>query len=143
MVFRYQFLTVIWICFLQFYNLKYPAGADRNQIVNAIMCISAFTLTLLIPVGVYVWTRKAYLKLSYDKYINRFNQMFMFQLYSQSLPSHHHHYNLLVESLRWVMCALCCSYLGISPLQSLIILIVVHALSIGYLRWGRPILNIT
>lgn len=67
--------------------------------------------------------------------------MFLFQLYCQSLPSHHHHYYLLLESLRWVICALCCSFLGIPPLQSLIIMIVVHALSAAYLRWARPILD--
>lgn len=134
---------MVWICFLQFYNLEYPPGADRNPTINAVLCISAFVCALLLPIAIYVWTRRAYLKLPYEQYIARFNQIFLFQLYSQSLPSHQHHYYLLLEPLRWLICALCCSFLGISPIQSLIILVVTHALSVGYLRWARPVLDCT
>lgn len=57
-IWRYQFLATIWACFVQFYNLVYPSGSDRNQGINTAICIFAFLITLAWPVFIIFYTRK-------------------------------------------------------------------------------------
>lgn len=73
--------------------------------------------------------------------MEEFEDIFYFQLHTQSLPSNHHRYYILLEFLRYLIYALCCSFLGNSPIESLVTLVAVHIFSILYLKIGRPLLN--
>jgi hypothetical protein len=57
-IWRYQFLATIWACFVQFHNFSYPADSDRNEGLNAAICILALLVTLIWPVMVLLYTRK-------------------------------------------------------------------------------------
>lgn len=139
-VLKYEFLTVIWLCFLQFFSFHYPSE-DRNETINGIFCIMSFICTICWPVGLYLFLRHKYFSLQYEDYLHEYKNMFYFQLHVQSLPSNHHRYYIMLEYLRYFIYALCCSYLGNSPIESLVTLIIVHILSLLYLKLARPILN--
>lgn len=47
----------------------------------------------------------------------------------------------MLGKLRLILYAICCSFLGNSPIQALTILISIHIVSIVYLKFARPILD--
>lgn len=59
-IWRYQFLATVWCCFMQFYNLSYPSGSNRSEIINALLCVFAFICSLAWPVFLGFYCRKYY-----------------------------------------------------------------------------------
>ena len=52
-IWRYQFITTMWACFLQFHNFKGPSAEMR---LNLALCIASFIISLLWPILVMVYT---------------------------------------------------------------------------------------
>jgi hypothetical protein len=59
-VWRYQFLSTLWLCLIQFYNLAYPVNADRSSALNATICILSFICTLTWPAFLALYCRQKY-----------------------------------------------------------------------------------
>jgi hypothetical protein len=59
-IWRYQFLSVVWCCFIQFYSFEYPQGSNRSAAFNAIFCVSSFLCTLGWPIFTTFHCRKQY-----------------------------------------------------------------------------------
>lgn len=71
-IWRYQFLATMWFCFIQFYNLSYPEGSNRSEVINGIICILAFICGLAWPAFVTYHCRKEYYEREYSEYLYKF-----------------------------------------------------------------------
>lgn len=52
-IWRYQFITTMWASFLQFQNFD---GSTAEMRLNLALCIAAFSISLIWPIFVMVYT---------------------------------------------------------------------------------------
>jgi len=62
-VWRYQFITTLWFCFIQFYHLS-SAGP-----LNALLSLLAFACSIAWPCFVVFYSRKQYYECEYSEFI--------------------------------------------------------------------------
>ena len=56
-IFRIQFMTTVWLCFIQFKNFSYPENADRSEGFNTAICILSLLISLAWLVFVILFTK--------------------------------------------------------------------------------------
>jgi hypothetical protein len=63
---RYQFLSTVWLSFVQFYNFTYPTNNVQHETFNTILCITSFVCCLLWPIFVSFYSNRTYYETQYS-----------------------------------------------------------------------------
>jgi hypothetical protein len=119
---------------VQLYNLSYPAGSNRSAIPNDIFCFVCLLLIIILPIATFLFVSKKYSTMSYFVYAYWYENIFFQKLPVYSLPSNHHRVLILVSNAHYFLLVVCFVFLGNYPVESLVGIILIHALILAYMK---------
>lgn len=133
-VWQYMYITFVFNGLVQLHNLSYPIGADRSPVPNAIFCIVCLIVAVVLPIVTFMYLNKKYFKTDYFEYTYWYENILFQKLPSQSLPSNHHRILILVRNFRYYLLAICFAFVGNYPMVALVVIILLHIFSVGYMK---------
>ena len=131
-IWRYQFLSTIWFCFVQFYGIS---SASRATVLNGVLCILAFICSISWPVFVTFYCRRQYYQLEYSEYLYFYEDIYFGKIPHYELPSTHHRIGFpLFRAAKLFYIALVSCYFGANPILALFCLLIVHVAQLLYTK---------